>query len=326
MNKKLIIIISSLVLFFIALLVIILYFQLNSVSAVSGKFKKVVIKNQWANDDDYKSCKKDQKNCISMSALFIKNGLQLRAQYTNYNLETMDKAFDEINTLIKEKDYKEALVKSQEVIESVNQNYNDYVSANKSNFNEIDKKIMTTVDSSFAYSVINYRIIEGWAIATLLPEKSGDVANIILEKTQDKDWAVRLGPGSYFDNELFTAFPTIPSKIKAYANTIDSIVIVYNPEYKKPTGFIDTANLTKQATIDPLTEHLPYFSDKFTVESTIVNGLPVYTVSYYEIAGNTPESVKASFRAWLNEINVSVNEASVKYEILQMPDYSGLSE
>ena len=79
---------------------------------------------------------------------------------------------------------------------------------------------------------------------------------------------------------------------------------------------------TKEISVDPLFERLPYITDTFTVEGELVNGLPIYTVSYAKTEKNTLDSIKNDFRSWLKEINVTVNESLVEYVPVEPNDNS----
>ena len=318
MNKKIIIILIASILLLLLVSAAIIYTQTSSVGAYSKKFEQVVIDNEWATSSNFDSCKKVPKNCIVISVMYIKGGLQLRADYTNYNMASLDTEFNKINSLINEKKYKQALQKSEEVIKKVNINYGKYVDTNQKNFTDIDSLTKKIPNITFDFADINYRIIDNWALVTLLPKTGGDVANVILQKDNNKTWAILVGPGTFFDNEALDKYASMPSRIKAGANTINSLVIVHNPKVKKPAPIVAAANLTNNVSIDPLSERLPYDTKYFSVESSIVDGLPIYTVSYYETTDNSLETTKTAVKAWLVDIGITVSDSSLKYKLLKV--------
>ena len=318
MNKKIIIIVAASVFLLILATAAIFYTQTFSVGAYSKKFEQIVIDNEWATSSNFTSCSKVPKNCILLSVMYIKSGLQLRADYTNYNMSSLETDFAKINSLIDENKYKQALQKSEDAIKKVNINYGKYVEANQKNFTDIDSLMKKMPNITFDFTDINYRIIDNWAVITLLPKTGGDVANVVLQKSNNKTWGILIGPGTVFDNELLNKYPSMPPRIKTGANTINSLVIVHNPKVKMPAPIVDAASLTNNVSIDPLSERLPYSTNNFSIQSSLDNGLPIYTVSYYETADNTLDITKAAVKAWLKDIGITVSDSSLKYKLLKV--------
>ncbi len=324
MNKKSIFIIVGLLVVILLPLIIIIYLSQTSVSSYSNKIQKITIDNSWAKSNDFTDCRKDQKNCIILASSFIEDGTYIKAYYTNYDLVSLQNDIKKMNDLINNKKYRQVYKQAETTIKNINKNYEAYIKANQENFDQIDKLVYEKFSKDTPFALVNYQIVGDWAkVGMILQNKKGMPAWVILKKTNN-NWAIVAGPTTSFDSNLAVKYPNMPDIFMEYPKKNGAAIVVVNKNGKKPS----TSSLggeSIKSNIDPLSGLLPYYADAYVVESELVNGLPVYTVSYFNTNGNSLEKTKLDFKSWLKEVGVEVKDSSIKYKDIDEPDNSSNS-